>query len=58
MKNHNFVLAFIITTISCFIGQYSDQQNINVFEVTTSLLIGLVVTLFAYYIHHQNITKN
>lgn len=58
MKNHDFVLAFIITTISCFIGQYSGQQTINPIEVTTSLIVGLIVTLFIYSIHYQNITKN
>lgn len=58
MKNYDFILVFIVTSISYFIGQYYGQQNVNAIEVTASLLIGLVVTLFVYYIHHQNITKH
>lgn len=58
MKNHDFILVFIIDTISCFFGQYYGQQTINAIGVTASLLVGLMVTLFVYCIHHQNITKH
>lgn len=57
MKNYDFVLIFIVASISCFIGQYYDQHDINTTKVTASLFIGLIVTLFVYYINCKNITK-
>lgn len=58
MKNYDFVLVFIVTSINCFIGQYYGQQNVNAIEVTASLSIGLIVTLFVYCIYYKNTTKH
>lgn len=57
MKNYDFGLTFIIAAISCFFGQYYSQQNINAINVTISLLIGVIVTLFVNYTRYKNITK-